>query len=363
MTIQPTCGQESNGFYSEQSDYSLILLFLWYTGMSNTQQFTQEIKAEAQRLGFFACGVAKARRVDADEERRLRRWLESGMNADMDYMHNYLDKRLDPRLLMPGLQTILSLVMNYAPARTLPEGEPQIAAYALGQDYHDVMKNRLHLLAAFIEQQLKAGNAIPANQPLNYRAFVDSAPVLERYWAVQAGLGWIGRNHQLIIPRAGSMFFIGELFLDFELQYDAPMSGRCGNCSLCITHCSTHALSADRNFDARRCLSYQTIENRGQLSDEARHGMGEYIYGCDRCQTVCPWNRFAQPNHTEEFQPKPELLGMTRKKWEQLTVEDYRRLFKGSAVKRAKYDGLTRNIKAYAEESAAEENKNHADEP
>lgn len=300
---------------------------------------SNDIKAEAQRLGFFACGIAKADRVSEREETHLRQWLADGLNADMHWMENYLDKRLDPRLLMDGLKSIVSVAMNYAPAQTLPEDEPQIAAYALGQDYHDVMKQALHCLASSIygEEEVKTAN---------YRVFVDSGPVLERYWAEQAGIGWVGKNRQLIIPHAGSMFFLGELFLDFELEYDTPMASRCGNCTRCIDHCPTHALSHDHDFDSTLCLSYQTIENRQSLSDEAKRAMGNTIYGCDICQQVCPWNRFATPTNIAEFTPKEELLQMTHDKWKQLSIDDYRRLFKSSAVKRVKYEGLMRNISA-----------------
>jgi epoxyqueuosine reductase len=298
---------------------------------------SNDIKAEAKRLGFFTCGIAKATRVSQEEEIHLRKWLAKGMNADMEWMNNYLDKRLDPRLLMDGLKSIVSVAMSYVPQKTLPSDEPQIAAYALGLDYHVVMKQKLHQLAAAIygEEGVKSAN---------YRVFVDSGPVLERYWAEQAGLGWVGKNRQLIIPHAGSMFFLGELFLDFETEYDHPIPNRCGKCTKCIDHCPTHALHVSRKFDSELCLSYQTIENRRELSQEAKKHMGNFIYGCDRCQQICPWNRFAQPNHTPEFQPREELLNMTIDKWKQLSVEDYRRLFKGSAVKRVKYEGLMRNI-------------------
>jgi epoxyqueuosine reductase len=318
--------------------------------MSGNINISAIIKAEAQRLGFSACGVAKAGRVSAQEESHLREWLSKGQHADMGYMANYLDKRIDPRLLMPGLKSIVSVAMNYKPEKTMPAGEPQIAAYALGLDYHEVMKARLHQLAAYIKDAVlpllsnQAQATLPAE--FNYRAFVDSGPVLERYWACQAGLGWVGRNLQLIIPRAGSMFFLGELFLDFEMDYDTPMPNRCGNCHRCIDRCPTNALTSTGDFDAARCLSYQTIENHGELSEEARQAMGNCFYGCDLCQTACPWNRFATPTTISELQPKAELLEMTQEKWQQLTVEDYRRLFKGSAVKRAKYDGLMRNIQA-----------------
>ncbi len=301
---------------------------------------TASIKAKALELGFSACGMAQAGHVSAGEEARLRRWLDEGRYAEMHYMTNYLDKRLDPRLLMDGLKSIVSLAMNYAPQQRLSADEPQIAAYALGKDYHDVMKQRIHQLAAYVSDLL--------GRELTYRAFVDSGPVLERYWAVQAGLGWIGRNNLLILPKAGSEFFLGELFLDIELDYDHPMANHCGRCHRCIDHCPTHALSDEQEFDASLCLSYQTIENRGELSETAKAMMGDFIYGCDRCQLACPWNRFAQPTTIPEFQASDELLSMTRQQWEQLSVEDYQRLFKGSAVKRAKYAGLMRNIQNMA---------------
>lgn len=317
----------------------------------STHDLTTFIKTKAAELGFSACGVARAGRVSPEEEARLRRWLDEGRYAEMHYMANYLDKRLDPRLLMEGLKSIVSVAMNYAPRRRLATGEPQIAAYALGQDYHDVMRKRLHQLAAYVSSLL--------GRELTYRVFVDSGPVIERYWAAQAGLGWIGRNQLLIIPKAGSEFFLGELFLDFELDYDHPKPNHCGRCHRCIDHCPTHALADDHDFDAARCLSYQTIENRGELSEDAKEKMGDFIYGCDRCQLACPWNRFAKPTTIAEFQPSDELLSMTRQRWERLTVEDYRRLFKGSAVKRAKYAGLMRNIHNMTDHHQLEDNCTH----
>ena len=301
------------------------------------------IEAEAKNLGFFVCGFARACTVTNAMRNHYTEWLAKGGNADMHYLENYLDKRFDPRLLMPGVKTIVVVALNYYPAHRLPEGEPQIADYALGQDYHDIMKGKLRQLAA------RAGIT-------EYRAFVDTAPVLERYWAVQAGLGWIGKNQMLIIPHAGSEFFLGELFITEELPPDKPLPNRCGRCHRCIDACPTHALSLPAKpvegygeitgFASERCLSYQTIENRGALSEAAKAAMGDMFYGCDRCQRACPWNRFATPCATPELQPCEELLGMTRQKWDNLSVEDYRRLFKGSAVKRAKYDGLKRNIDA-----------------
>ena len=249
----------------------------------------------------------------------------------MGYMAHNIDKRLDPCLLMPGVKSIVCVALNYAPAERMPEGELQFAAYALGQDYHDIVKSRLHALAARLN--------ITA-----YRAFCDTAPVLERYWAAQAGLGWLGRNHQLIIPHAGSMFFLGELFLDIELDYDKPMPSRCGTCHACIEACPTSALCSDGTFRSSSCLSYLTIENRSNIPPEHADKMGNTVYGCDRCQDTCPHNRFAMPTTESQLHPKPELLQMKRADWQQLTVEQYRSLFKGSAVKRAKYEGLMRNI-------------------
>lgn len=294
-------------------------------------KLSNDIKAGAQDLGFFACGIARAEAVDEATAAQVRRWLDADGYASMTYMNNYTDKRLDPRLLMDGLKSIVCVALNYTPAKHFPEHEYQLAAYALGSDYHDVVKSKLHTLAATLGIT-------------NYRTFCDSAPVLERYWAERAGIGWTGRNHQLIIPHAGSMFFLGELFLDIELEYDRPMPKRCGTCHKCVDACPTGALG--EMFDADKCLSYQTIENRGTIPDEIASKMGSTIYGCDRCLQTCPWNRFAKPNDTPELQPKEELLNMTKEQWQHLTEDDYRRLFKGSAVKRAKYAGLMRNIKA-----------------
>lgn len=309
---------------------------------STDKSLSEQLKAEAISLGFFACGIAKADAVDAETARHLRHWLQTGRQAGMTYMGNYADKRLDPRLLMDGLRSIVCVALNYTPRRRIRPDELQIAAYAYGNDYHDVVKSKLRLLAS------RFGLT-------NYRVFCDSAPVLERYWAVQAGLGWIGRNRQLIIPHAGSMFFLGELFLDIELEYDHPVPNRCGDCHRCMDACPTQALTDGNTLDANRCLSYQTIENRGPISPAIAHAMGNTIYGCDRCQQVCPWNRFAQPNDTPELQPKDELLQMTREKWLRLTEEDYRRIFRGSAVKRAKYTGLMRNIHAVEDQQTVPE--------
>ena len=348
-------------------------------------ELSNKIKAEALSLGFSACGIARAEAVSRDVAEGFMSWLNHGGHATMAYMENHLEKRLDPRLLVPGTKSIVSVALNYAPAQRLPEGEYQIAAYALGKDYHDIVKNKLRQLAQVIIQYLtphqlpRGGESDGASLKAStredlegrapksvldgdsYRVFSDSAPVLERYWAVKAGLGWVGRNHQLIIPHAGSMFFLGELFLPIELEYDTPMESRCGNCHNCIDACPTGALTPHQLprggeqeastrgglegvFNCSKCLSYLTIENRGEIPDDMAEAMGDTIYGCDRCQQACPWNRFAHPTDDPLLQPSEELLAMTREQWQNLTEEDFRRLFKGSAVKRAKYEGLMRNI-------------------
>lgn len=304
--------------------------------MDTSLILSSDIKAEARNLGFFACGIARAGLVDEVTASEYRRWIAVGGNADMRYMARNMDKRLDPRLLMHGARSIVCVALSYAPARRMPAGEYQIASYAYGVDYHGIVKSRLHQLAANLNIT-------------NYRAFCDSSPVMERYWAARAGLGWIGRNRQLIIPRAGGMFFLGELLVDFELAYDTPQKGHCGTCRSCVDACPTGALphaEDDRAFCAGKCLSYQTIENHGAIPDDIATKIGNRIYGCDECLLACPWNRFATPNSTPGLRPSEELMAMTKGKWLNLDEETYRRLFKGSAVKRAKYDGLMRNIRA-----------------
>lgn len=300
----------------------------------NSRFSNKQLKAEAQRLGFFACGIAKARPVDQQTATHYRQWIAAGGHADMHYLEQNMEKRLDPTLLVEGARSIITVAMNYTPARHIPAGEYQIAAYAYGKDYHDTVKARLRELCL----------ALPASGAS--KPCVDTVPILERYWAQQAGIGFIGRNHQLIIPQAGSMFYLGEIVTDAEAdQYDEPMVCLCGNCHRCIDACPTGALTLTGSaFLSGRCLSYQTIENRGPIDQSLTDKLGLSIYGCDRCQQACPWNRFAVPTPIPELQPSDELLLMRRHDWQQLTVDDYRRLFKGSAVKRAKYEGLMRNI-------------------
>lgn len=293
-----------------------------------------KIKAEALRLGFSACGMARAEAVDETTSEAFKSWCAQGMQAGMNYMENHADKRLDPRLLMEGTRTIVSVALNYYPARQLREDQYQFAWYAYGKDYHDIMKAKLQALQACI-----------APHPLQSRVFCDTAPVPERYWAQRAGLGWIGKNTQLIIPHAGSCFFLGEIFLNAEVDnYDVPQESRCGNCTRCLNACPTKALEAPYLLNSRRCLSYLTIENREEIPPAEGKKTGNKIYGCDDCQRACPWNRFATPCRTPELQPSDGFMQMEKEDWQALTEEQYRTLFKGSAVKRAKYAGLMRNI-------------------
>lgn len=299
--------------------------------MMTRSELTQYIKAEALRLGFDVCGIAKACAVDSATAAFCDGWIDAGLNGTMGYLERNREKRYNPTELVEGCRSIIVTALNYAPAQPV-EG---ISHYAQGADYHKAVKDRLFLL-------LKSINEV---MPCQGRPFCDSAPVLERYWAVQAGLGWTGRNHQLIIPGKGSYFFIGELMVDIELDYDTPFkSNHCGGCRRCIENCPTGALK-ENGFDARECLSYLTIEHRGDLPENIGKKMGNCFYGCDRCQTACPHNRFAKPNCTPELQPKDELLQMTPECWRSLTKEEYNRLFKKSAVERCGYEQLMRNIR------------------
>lgn len=294
------------------------------------------IKSEAERLGFDICGIAKAEAVTDGVACAYNCWIEQQKHGTMQYLERNCEKRFDPTKLVEGCKSIVVVAMNYAPQEPV-EG---IAAYAIGNDYHKVVKDRLFMLL----------NSINTIQPTKGRAFCDSAPVLERYWAVKAGLGWIGCNRQLIIPGKGSCFFLGELLIDAELEYDAPFTANhCGYCHKCIDNCPTGALTTD-GFDARKCLSYLTIEYRGELPENIGEKMGNSFYGCDCCLKACPHNRFSTPNSILEFKPKAELQEMDMEKWRRLTKEKYDALFEESAVERCGYEQLMRNISALKEE-------------
>lgn len=321
--------------------------------MTTTPLSSTYVKAEAARLGFFACGMARAERVDAAREAAVRQWLAVGRHGEMSYLQRHLELRLDPRLLQPDARTILVVAMNYCPSAR-PKGWT-LARYALGRDYHDVLRRRLGELRRRILAKFAVSSGLEASPSADFfeqngRICVDTAPLDERYWAQRAGLGWQGRSGQLILPQGGTYFFLGALLLTPEADtYDEPATNRCGNCRACVEACPTGALLGDGTLDARRCLSYLTIEHRGPLPEGTGKRMGTCFYGCDRCAEACPWNAKAKPTTEAAFQPRPELMGMTPDDWQRLTPELYRVLFKGSAVKRAKYEGLMRNIRAVAE--------------
>lgn len=296
-----------------------------------------QIKDYAYSLGFDACGICRAESIDVEDQKHFNGWIENSFHADMDYMARNVDKRSDPRLLVESSQSVICLALNYYPEIKQSEEHPQFAYYAYGKDYHDVVKAKLQQLYDYIKSLYPL---------LEGRVFVDTAPVLERYWAAKAGLGFIGKNSLLIIPKKGSYFFLGELIINLELEYDAPLSLSCGNCTRCIDACPTKAIVQPRVVNAQRCISYQTIENKGEIDDQIIPMLNNRFYGCDICQQVCPWNRYARPHKTEVFNPSQSFLALTYEKLENLTVEEYQQIFKGSAVKRAKYAGLKRNLNA-----------------
>lgn len=303
--------------------------------MMTKEELTVFIKSEALRLGFDICGIAEAGTAGTDTIATYNRWIEQERHGTMQYLERNCDKRFNPTRLAEGCRSIIVVAMNYMPQRPI-EG---IASYAIGKDYHKVIKERLYTLL----------NRINGIQPVNGRAFCDSAPVLERYWAEKAGIGWIGHNRQLTVKGKGSYFFLGELLIDIELVYDTPAGKKfCGRCRKCIENCPTGALT-EEGFDARRCLSYLTIEYRGELPENIGEKMKNNFYGCDCCLKVCPHNRFARPNNIPEFMPSKELEGMDRVKWKGLTKEQYKRLFKESAVERCGFEQLMRNISAMSE--------------
>ncbi|MCP9610488.1 tRNA epoxyqueuosine(34) reductase QueG [Coprobacter tertius] len=298
------------------------------------------IKEEAFRLGFSACGIADARSVSEAYRLSLKKWLTEGCHAGMSYMENYFDKRCDLRSLVPGARSVIVVALNYYPAKRLAVDHPQFAYYAYGRDYHDIMKEKLTELLHYIRSLSFCEG----------RVFCDTAPIPERYWAQQAGLGFIGRNTQLILPGKGSFFFLGELVVTLPLTPDSPLKNHCGKCRRCIDACPTQALSSSEvSLDARKCISCQTIENRGPIPVEIAEHLGNRVYGCDTCQTVCPWNRFARATIIDELQPSDEFLHLDTDRLQQLTRDDFNRIFRHSAVKRAKYEGLMRNVKTIVE--------------
>ena len=302
-----------------------------------TQIASQWIIAEAEQMGFDACGIAQAT-VLKEESMHVEHWLESDCEGEMGYLTRNKEKRYDPRLLAEGTKSIVTVLYNYFPKQTLSDSDRfKIAKYAYGADYHDVLKRKMRQLLERIETQ--------KGKLEGTRVFVDSAPVLDRAWAVRCGLGFIGKNTTLIHPKKGSFFFIGHLFLPIELEETGrPMTNRCGRCTKCLDACPTGALESPFHIDARKCISYLTIEYKGSLAGIDPKTFKGWMYGCDICQDVCPYNRFALPNHEPEFQPSQKLLDMHEDDWESLSKDEFETIFKHSAVQRAGYEGLKRNI-------------------
>lgn len=299
-----------------------------------TEQHTQLIKAEAKRLGFLSCGISKAEFLE-EEAPRLEKWLNQNMHGEMQYMENHFDKRLDPTKLVEGSKSVISLLLNYFPSKTQHPDSYKISKYAYGTDYHFVIKDKLKELLHFIQEEIGE---------VHGRAFVDSAPVLDKAWAAKSGLGWIGKHSNLLTQQVGSFYFIAELIVDLELEYDTPVTDHCGTCTACIDACPTEAIVAPYVVDGSKCISYLTIELKNGIPNEFQGKLDEWMFGCDVCQDVCPWNRFSKPHHEPLFHPSPELLSFTKKDWEEITEDVFRKVFKKSAVKRTKYAGLKRNI-------------------
>lgn len=299
---------------------------------------TQLVKQEAKRLGFDYCGISKAGFLE-EEAPLLERWLEQNMHGSMSYMANHFDMRLDPRLLVPGAKTVISLLLNYYTEEKQQDPEaPKISRYAYGRDYHFVIKDKLKTLLETLQE--KIGHSIGG------RVFVDSAPVMDKAWAKRGGLGWVGKHTNLINKESGSFFFIAELILDLELEEDGPVKDYCGTCTRCIDACPTDAIVAPYVVDGSKCISYFTIELKDQLLPQDMKGKFEnWVFGCDICQDVCPWNRFSKPHHEPQFGPNPALLGLSAGEWQEMTDDVFRTLFKESAVKRTKFEGLKRNLR------------------
>ncbi len=304
--------------------------------MQQKQAYSNQIKTWAKDLGFLFCGIAKADFLE-NEAPRLEAWLNKGMHGEMGYMENYFDKRLDPRLLVDGAKSVISLGLNYytEDKQTDMDG-PKISKYAYGADYHHVIKGRLKQLLELINEHIGE---------VGGRAFVDSAPVLDKAWAKKAGLGWVGKNTNLINQKAGSFFFLAELIVDIELEYDiAPTVDHCGTCTRCIDACPTEAIVAPYVVDGSRCISYLTIELKNEIPQEFAGKMDNWMFGCDVCQDVCPWNKFSVLHNEPAFKPHTDLLGISKNDWQDLTEDVFQKVFKNSAVKRTKFSGLKRNI-------------------
>lgn len=300
-------------------------------------EHTQFVKTLAHELGFDYCGIAAAKKLEEDE-RRLHNWLSKGYQGHMQYMENHFDLRIDPTKLVPGARSVITLLLNYFPSTVMDPNQPKIAKYAYGQDYHIVIREKLNTFLNRIRETIGE---------VQGRGFVDSAPVLERSWAQLAGLGWVGKNGNLIHKNAGSFFFIATLITDLSLEYDDPFAKDfCGTCTRCIEACPTDAILPDKVIDASKCISYYTIELKSHLSPELKKGqLDGWLFGCDTCQDVCPWNRFSKPHSTAALEVTPVLFTMKATEWEEMTEESFKKIFANSPLQRTKFSGIQRNLK------------------
>jgi epoxyqueuosine reductase len=298
---------------------------------------TSIVKQTAFSLGFDFCGIARAERLD-DDARRLEQWLNSGMQGSMKYMENYFDLRVDPQKLVPGAKSVITLLLNYFPAQTQNANAPKISKYAYGRDYHEVIKAKLRNFLQVLREKIGE---------IHGRGFVDSAPVLERAWAQKSGLGWVGKNGNLITKQSGSFFFIATLITDVELEYDDPFAkDYCGSCTRCMDTCPTNAILPNKVVDGSKCISYFTIELKDMLiPSDMRGKFHNWMFGCDLCQDVCPWNRFSKSAREMELQPIHEVLNFSIHDWENVSEESFNKIFKNSPIRRSKYSGITRNLK------------------
>ncbi len=297
--------------------------------------YSQLIKQKAEKFGFQSCGISKAEFLE-EEAPRLEAWLNKGYHGEMNYMENHFDKRLNPTLLVDGAKSVISLSYNYFPKVKIDEiNNFKISKYAYGEDYHEVIKDILKNMVAELQEEIGE---------FGFRVFVDSAPVLEKAWARKSGLGWVGKNANLITKKHGSFYFLAEIICDLELEYDLAVTDHCGSCRACIDACPTQAIVSDRIVDGSKCISYATIELKNEIPDYFNGKMDDWMFGCDVCQDVCPWNRFSAPTLQEKFAPNFQKLNFRKNEWKELTQELFSEIFKKSAVKRTKFSGLMRNI-------------------
>lgn len=300
----------------------------------NRSDYSKMIKTEAKRIGFLSCGIAKADFLE-EEAPRLEAWLTKNMHGEMGYMENHFDKRLDPTKLVEGSKSVVSLLLNYYPKEVQKQNTFKVSKYAYGTDYHFVIKDKLKSLMNFIQEEIGE---------VNGRVFVDSAPVLDKAWAAKSGLGWMGKHSNLLTKEVGSFYFIAELIIDLELEYDTPTTDHCGTCSACMDACPTQAIVEPYVVDGSKCISYFTIELKNEIPNEFQGQFDDWMFGCDVCQDVCPWNRFSKSHQEPLFNPHPKLLSNDKKEWQELTSNVFEEIFAKSAVKRTKFSGLKRNI-------------------